>query len=93
MKSMREVAELSKSANFGGGDYNFHADCRCYWKSGSATFSACYRGGFLLLPITNGNSRLAFYLVHLELLLLSLKIRNSNTFNQQETRKRYKNRF
>jgi hypothetical protein len=27
MYCMREVAELSKSANFGGRDYNFRADC------------------------------------------------------------------
>ncbi len=27
MTCMREVTELSKSANFGGGDNNFRADC------------------------------------------------------------------
>jgi hypothetical protein len=27
MYCMREVAELSKLANFAGGDYNFRADC------------------------------------------------------------------
>ncbi len=33
MYCMREVAELSKSANFSGGDYNFRTDCtgaRCH---------------------------------------------------------------